>query len=147
MAQGKITREENRRRLDTVRELLNQRRTKAEIKRELRRRYSVGARTAERYLSRVRGEILADTGRPRSEHHAEAYAFYLKIARDEEVSTRDRLRAQARIDKLMGLEDHSGPVAAADAHYDAKAQRSAIVDALDRLIDDIDREEARPTVI
>lgn len=57
--------------------------------------------------------MLKNLGRPREEHQADAYAFYDSVVKDKAQKTGDRIDAQERIDKLLGLEspqqiEHSG---------------------------------------
>jgi hypothetical protein len=100
----KPTRKEKEERIDLTLRLLSRGVYKGEVKVVLHARYGVGARTAERYLSRAREILRGRTGRSLDEHRLDAFAFYESIIQDPEATTRERLLAQARIDKLLGLE-------------------------------------------
>ena len=104
MAAVMPTKLEHRDRIESVRKLLAIRTDKGEIKRFLKKTYGVGARTAEKYLSRARAKLLDETGIPKQEHKAGAYAFYAGMVSDENQEPSIRLKAQERIDKLFGLE-------------------------------------------
>lgn len=103
----KPTREEHAERIDTCRLLLTARQPKHAIKRAMTERYGIGARTCERYLSRARAILLKELDGTPDGHKADAYLFYSSIISDKNESSRDRIKAQERIDKLLGLE---GPI-------------------------------------
>lgn len=94
-------------RIETTRKLLASRFSKADIKKTLMGLYGVSARTCESYLARAREEIRAETDKPIEDHRADAYAFYESILANPEGDPRLRLKAQERIDKLLGLEVHT----------------------------------------
>jgi hypothetical protein len=54
-------------------------------------------------IARAREIIVERTGRSRSEHVADAFAFYSQVVRDPETSTSEKLRARGAIDSLLGL--------------------------------------------
>ena len=51
--------------------------------------------------------MLADLTRGRQTHRADALAFYESVLADPSRTVRDKVKAQERIDKLLGLEDKS----------------------------------------
>jgi hypothetical protein len=98
-----------------------------EIKRAVAAKYNLSPRTVERYLRRARDQIIAESGRPLVEHQTKSLAFYCAVRRGTmtvqgptgpimQIATiSERLRAQERIDQLMGLEaptqiHHAGAV-------------------------------------
>jgi hypothetical protein len=84
--------------------LLSRHARKSEIKRLLKARFGVSARTCERLLARARGLLRESTGAPPQEHRLRSYAFYLSVIRDPAATLREKMLAQKRIDKLLGLE-------------------------------------------
>ena len=58
----------------------------------------------ERILSRAREALAARINKSRTDHRGEAYALYDSILNDPCASIKDKLYAQERIDKLLGLE-------------------------------------------
>lgn len=110
------TKADHARRLELVRKLLLARCAKWEIKKVLYAQFGIKARTAERYLSRARDQLLKELDRPKKDHVSDAYEFYVGIIRSKTATAREKILAQDRIDKLLGLEaptrskhEHSGP--------------------------------------
>jgi len=104
------TREELAERVELARHLLAMGCRKSYIKKRLRKKYGdLDHATIERYLTRAREEILAATGVPRPEHRGWSLAFYGAIRSNLRFGAKERLKAQERIDKLLGLEDKSPP--------------------------------------
>lgn len=66
----------------------------------------VTPQTIEKLLSLARESLVEATSLTRREHRAAALDFYKSILRNPEAAVRDRLAAQKRIDKLLGLEIH-----------------------------------------
>lgn len=92
------------RKLQRVRELLELRLPLMDVKRMFAQEFACSQRSAERYIAKCYQSFRWDTEKSVDDQRAAAHAFYLGIARDTTNSTRDRLRAQERIDKLLGLE-------------------------------------------
>jgi hypothetical protein len=86
------------------RRLLSEGRYDGEVKRQVAADFNLSPRTVERYLRRARDEMVAETGREPSEHRIDSYSFYRELRGNADLATRDRLKAQERIDKLLGLE-------------------------------------------
>jgi hypothetical protein len=86
------------------RRLLSQGRYDGEVKKAVAAHYRCSPRTVERYLRRARDELVAESGKGRDELRAEGYGFYREVRGNANAETRDRLKAQERIDKLLGLE-------------------------------------------
>jgi len=96
--------------------------TKTEIHRLVKDRYNLGHRQADNYLTRARGVMLAQTGKPMAEHKADAYEYYKGIIKSSTIGDREKLIARERLDKLLGLEvynfHHSGGVGAGGPIFD-----------------------------
>lgn len=93
-------------RVEFVRELIAKRALTSVIKSKFREKFGPADHTTIlRYMLRAREAILADASRTRSEMKAESKAFYETFLNDPKVSARDKIRAQERLDKLMGLEE------------------------------------------
>ena len=100
----RATHRERDTRISLVRKLISARMTNGEIKRAMATQFGLSPRTAEGYISRARAEIMEDLGRSREDHQADAYTFYCAVVGNREASNRDKIKAQERIDKLLGLE-------------------------------------------
>jgi hypothetical protein len=100
----KPTREQKKARVKYAVALLSGAVHTREIVRRLGARYGVCRRTSELYLARARAALVERTGRPVEQHRLDAFAFYESVIRDPEATVREKLLAQARIDKLLGLE-------------------------------------------
>jgi hypothetical protein len=100
----KPTRAEQEDRVAFTAFLLSRYAHKGEIKRLLKARFGVSARTCERLLARAREVLLKATGAPPEEHRLQSYSFYVSVLRDPAATLRERMLAQKRIDKLLGLE-------------------------------------------
>lgn len=64
------------------------------------------ARTIERVLGRARDMIRGSLSETVKDRVSTALSFYESIIRDENASRREKMAAQERIDKLLGLEHH-----------------------------------------
>lgn len=67
--------------------------------------------TAEKLLSLARESLVRATALTRGEHQAIALDFYKSVLRNSKATIRDKLAAQKRMDKLLGLEIHDAPSA------------------------------------
>jgi hypothetical protein len=86
----------------------------ADIECSLVEKYGANRRTAQSYLARAKRALLEAARRSRDEHVADAYAFYCAVISDPNAKHADKLKAQERIDKLLGLyapQDGGGPAA------------------------------------
>jgi hypothetical protein len=99
----KPTREEEKERIEFTASLLSSGNRKGEIKRQLKARYGVSARTCERYLSRARPLVRASLGVSLEEVRLQSYSFWSSIIRDSTAPLRFKMRARKRLDKLLGL--------------------------------------------
>ncbi len=90
--------------LDRAGELLQAGNRDGQIRKIISKEYKIPRDTAARYVTRARKIILEEIGLPKEEHQANSYTFYCGIVADDDESTHDRLAAQKRIDKLLGLE-------------------------------------------
>jgi hypothetical protein len=96
-------------RTELCRSMLQRRVPKGTIKRAVRQRFGadIDHATIERYLTRAREALLTDLTRGRQTHRADALGFYESVLADSKAAFRDKIKAQERIDKLLGLEDKS----------------------------------------
>lgn len=101
---GRTPEEELEVRVDYTLKLLTEGRRKSEIKKIFRQRYNVTARTVENYLSRARQILLTELKAEREEHTGRSLSVYRSILSDPKAKIKDRLAAQRRIDRLLGLE-------------------------------------------
>jgi hypothetical protein len=105
----KPTTDEVAERIELCRSMLLRRVPKSTIKKAFRQRFGteLSANTIEGYLGRAREAMLIDLTRGKQALRADSLAFYESILADPNAPYRDKVRAQERIDKLMGLEDKS----------------------------------------
>lgn len=100
---GRVTEAEVQKRVDECLRMMIARETKAQIKRTMRERYGADRATVERYLSTAREHLLIEIGETRDWMRAQSLAVYSQVIRSPDASHRDKIRAQAQIDKLLGL--------------------------------------------
>lgn len=92
-------------RIEFIRSAIVKRKPKSVIKSEFTEKFGkVSPRTIERYLSRARELILSTAADSRDWFRAQSLALYGSILSGDKVKVRDRIKAQERIDKLLGLE-------------------------------------------
>ena len=91
-------------RVALARQLLNARWRKGRIKEAMNAKYGLAPRTCEKYLKLARDQLVSESGQSQLEHKADAYGFYISVIEDDKSTVREKLVAQERIDKLMGLE-------------------------------------------
>lgn len=90
--------------LQFVRGLLEQRQHLIDIHRMFSEKFCCTRRSARRFIVKHYELLRLDTDKPIADHLVDAFAFYLSIVRDSSNTTRDRMHAQERIDKLIGLD-------------------------------------------
>ncbi|MBL4702742.1 MAG: hypothetical protein JKX85_15970 [Phycisphaeraceae bacterium] len=100
----KPTKLEKESRIDRVLQMLVAGSSKSEIKKMCRSSFGVSARTAERYLSSARNILIEELDEPREVLIARSLGLYRSVVSDNKSSTINKLRAQKRVDKIMGLE-------------------------------------------
>jgi len=76
----------------------------SDIKRVIASKYEMSPRSVEGYISRARADLLEQIGIRTEEHRANAYGFYRSMMKNKKLAPKDRLKAQERIDRLLGLE-------------------------------------------
>ena len=98
---------EARERVELCRKLLASHVSDYDVERTLANTFGLSRRAAQRHLAAARQGMLAAAGRSRLEHRAEAYAFYCSLIAGSELKAADRIKAQVRIEKLLGLDPAS----------------------------------------
>jgi hypothetical protein len=76
---------------------------KWQIKAQLRSRYGLSGRSAERYIARAQERLIKATAKTREEHRRDAYRFYLSVIQGHDSTLWEKMRAQHLICKLFGL--------------------------------------------
>jgi hypothetical protein len=79
----------------------------SEIKKAIKDKYQVDARTVENYLSRARDILLLELREDRDVHKSQSLAFYRSILRNPEAKLHEKIAAQKRIDHILGLHSPS----------------------------------------
>ena len=102
----KPTRKEYLARVKLCMDLLGRGYRKTDIKVVVKKQYGVSYRTVENYLSRARAMLLDELGTTREEQRSRSLDLYRSVLKDSTSSARERILAQQRIDKVLGLEDH-----------------------------------------
>lgn len=87
-----------------VRGLLEVRTPLGEIKATFGKKFNCNPRSAERFITLAYELMRLDTDKTPEDHKSDAYQFYSKIVGDASEKTVDRIRAQERLDKILGLE-------------------------------------------
>jgi len=75
-----------------------------QIKQGLRKRFGMSKRAADSYLQKARAWIVYDTRMTKEDLRADAISVYKGIVQNPDAKDSDRIKAQERIDKLLGLE-------------------------------------------
>lgn len=87
-----------------VRELIERRTAIADIKRSFAQRFNCTERAAERFITLAYELMRQDTEKPIEQHKVDSLYEYRKVLKDPQAKHVDRIRAQERIDKILGLE-------------------------------------------
>ena len=74
----------------------------SEIKTAIADQFHLSPRSVERFLTSARNEMRARVEIPLEQHRADSFYFYRTIIDSPESSTRERMQARERIDKLLG---------------------------------------------
>ena len=82
--------------------LLSRRLYKSDIKKQLARRYNLGSRACEDYISRARAKLVENSQRPREEHRIDSISFYESILRAPDTDMRYKMAAQEKLDWIFG---------------------------------------------
>ena len=93
--------------MELCRKLLALRVSESDIERALAGKFGVGRRAARRCVALAWQRMLTAAGRSRDVHVADAYAFYCSLIANADTKDADRIKAQERIEKLLGLEPAS----------------------------------------
>lgn len=77
-----------------------------DIKRGLRKLYGpISARTAGRYVTRAREQILKNSSVSKNDWVADSLAVYLGVIRDPKSPASAKVQARARMDSVLGLDN------------------------------------------
>src|SRR5437868_13297158 len=68
------------------------------------KKFGLKWRQADNYIRLARERLLEATKRDKEEQRAESVSFYQQIARNGLMPLRERIKAQSRVDRLLGLE-------------------------------------------
>src|SRR5262249_2759293 len=102
------TRDESAERIEYVRSLLIQHHPPSVIKRMVRTKYrDLSTRTILVYMSRARDLILVQAREEKLFQRALSLGPYEPVIRENQADPLARIKAQERIDKLLGLEEKS----------------------------------------
>jgi hypothetical protein len=92
-------------------QMLARRFSKGEVKRLLRDIYAkenkndtISPRTLESIISEARRNLVASTDKNRDQHREDSYRLYDSVLRSRDATIRDKVKAQAQIDRLLGLQ-------------------------------------------
>lgn len=114
---------------------------KSTIKKMVREKFGdVDARTVEFYLSRSREILVEALRQDRESHKSSALGFYQSVLTDPEVKIGDKIRAQSRIDFILGL---NSPAKVSFTDADGKTLgRNEVETAIDSLAEGLLRAGA-----
>ena len=107
------TLEDRAERIDQVIYLLCMGYRRSGIHEVLMSKHGCTSRTVDNYLAEARKLLAEQSGEPRHVHVGMALEIYRTVLRDKQASNKDRIAAQHRIDRLLGLEaprrlEHAG---------------------------------------
>ena len=100
----KPTAEEKQSRIDLVASLLASGHASSHIHKIIVGKYGCTKRTVDSYIAKAKQILIEESEQPREMHIAMSLEVYRSIIRDENASHSDRISAQSRIDRLLGLE-------------------------------------------
>ena len=110
------TKAEREKRITATAELLARGVRKGDIRRVIAARFACAPRSVDRYLRCARAMLIEELDEGDTAcHRARALDVYRSIQRTTD-SDRDRLQAQARIDKILGLEHQFTPATVQHEH-------------------------------
>lgn len=93
-------------RVDFVGSLLARAYRNSEIREQFREKFGVYcSRTIDRYVSRAKRKALMATKMPKEDWIASSLSTYRQVIRNAETAPADVIKAQARIDTLLGLDE------------------------------------------
>lgn len=81
--------------------------TPQELRRAIIDRWGVDQGLADAYIREARQQMLVELRKGKEEHRCQSYLFYRSFILDPELSPEVRLRAQERLDRLLGLDSPS----------------------------------------
>jgi hypothetical protein len=87
-----------------VRKMIENRATVYEIKESFSSRFRLSKRSAEAFIQLVYRMLRQETDKPIPDHRVDSLLEYRKILKDPDARPIDKIRAQERIDKILGLE-------------------------------------------
>ena len=88
--------------LRLIKKMIGLGRYASEIKTAIADQFHLSPRSVERFLTSARSEMRARMETPLEQHRADSFYFYRSIIESTESSTRERMQARERIDKLLG---------------------------------------------
>ncbi|MDF1744391.1 MAG: hypothetical protein P1V19_11915 [Gimesia sp.] len=100
----RMTKEQRTLILRLIKKMIGLGRYSSEIKTAIADQFHLSPRSVERYISSARREMLERLEISVEQHRADSFYFYRSIIDSPESSTRDRMHARERIDKLIGAE-------------------------------------------
>jgi len=109
MAAHRPTQAEHDKRVKDTARLLAAGYRKGEIKTLVAQKWSCSPRSVDRYLRYARALLIESSDEPHNLHKARSLATYQDILQTTD-NDRDRLQAQTRIDKILGLETQFNPL-------------------------------------
>ena len=93
-------------RVEYVLEMMIAGKAKGVIVKTGKEKWDVSTRTIESYISRAQGKMVEASNKPKEVLRKEAISVYQAIIDNKESRAIDVIKAQERIDKLHGLEQH-----------------------------------------
>lgn len=129
------TEQEHAERINRTKTYLSSGMTKGEIKKELNREFGVNHRTVERYLARAREILIFELRENNDSHAARSLGFYRSVLGNPNVSIRDQIRAQERIDFMLGLHTDTNPPSTVGAtEYLTRVEIEQAIDDLEKCL-------------
>ena len=90
--------------LRLIKKMIGLGRYSSEIKTAIADQFHLSPRSVERYIKSARNEMVERVEAPLEQHRADSFYFYRGIIDSPESTTRERMQARERIDKLLGTD-------------------------------------------
>ncbi len=98
----RVTKEQRTLILRLIKKMIGLGRYSSEIKTAIADQFHLSPRSVERYIRSARHEMCQRLDIPLEQHRADSFYFYRSIIASPKSTTRERMQARERIDKLLG---------------------------------------------
>ena len=100
--QQRVTKKQRTIILRLIKKMIGLGRYSSEIKTAIAHQFHLSPCSVERFMKSARREMVERVETPLEQHRADSFYFYRGVINSVESSTRERMQARERIDKLLG---------------------------------------------